>query len=178
MKINRHFDSVIPAFALAVLVAMTGAVAPLAKAEPGTDLGPLLNGVEQQCQYNDMLERFWRGLSDPERATMALAPKLRDAAGPIQVSDEVDFRMFSIPLRGVWHQVPVRQIQFGLGKGNGIHVLLVEFDAPAKEVRKVFSALVKRSQQAMAMDPDNTLDATTELVIEEDAARLICDLST
>ena len=142
------------------------------------DLSPLLDGVEQQCHYNDLLERFWRRLPDPEQALSVLNPKLKVAIGDISVTDEPDFRMYSIPVRGTWRQVPVNQIQFGLGKGNGIHVLLVEFAAAPQQARAVFEPLVTRSKLAMSEDPDNTLDATTDLVIDGGKARLICDLST
>jgi hypothetical protein len=151
---------------------------PANPAPTGIDLAPLLGGVENQCQYSASLERFWRTLPDPEQALRALTPQLQAAVGPISVTDEVDFRMFSIPVRGAWHQVPVKQIQFGLGKGNGIHVLLVEFAAPAEAVQAVFEPLVARSRAAMEQDPDNTLAATTDLFVESGKARLICDLST
>ncbi|WPL12570.1 hypothetical protein Thiosp_02342 [Thiorhodovibrio litoralis] len=150
----------------------------LAIADASVDLGILLDGVEQQCRYNDLLERFWRNLSEPEKALGVLNQELLGAIGDIQVTDEADFRMYSIPVRGTWRQVPVSQIQFGLGKGNGIHVLLVEFAAPPQQARVVFEPLVTRSKLAMSEDPDNTLDATTDLVIDGGKARLICDLST
>lgn len=108
----------------------------------------------------------------------SLHPMLRPAVGPIHVTDHGDYRMYSIPVQGFWRQVPVSQIQFGLGKGNGIHVLLVEFDAAAPVAEAVFAPLVLRSKLAMAADPDNTLEATTDLVIDDGKARLICDLST
>lgn len=149
-----------------------------ARGDASVDLGPLLDGVEQQCRYNAVLERFWRDLSQPEQALGVLDQTLKGAVGDILVTDEADFRMYSIPVRGTWHQVPVSQIQFGLGKGNGIHVLLVEFDAAPQQARAVFEPLVTRSKLAMSQDPDNTLDATTDLVIDGGKARLICDLST
>ncbi|WPL16318.1 hypothetical protein Thiowin_01271 [Thiorhodovibrio winogradskyi] len=142
------------------------------------DLATLLHGVEHQCQYNDMLERFWRSLANPEAAMRTLHPELQGAIGAIQVTDQADFRMYSIPVRGYWHKVPVSQIQFGLGKGNGIHVLLVEFASPATQATEVFEPLVNRSKLVMAQDPDNTLQATTDLIVDEGKARLICDLST
>lgn len=142
------------------------------------DLAPLLSGVEDQCRYSLPLERFWRALANPSTAVQALGAKLATAIGTIEVADEIDYLMYTIPVRGHWRQVPVKQIQFGLGKGNGIHVLLVEFDVPAAEAQRVFQPLVDQSKLAMARDPENTLDATTDLLIDNGRARLVCDLST
>ena len=152
--------------------------APVSPAATGADLAALLDGVERQCQYNKMLEGFWRHLANPKQAIGVLQPELQKAIGAISVTDQPDFRMYSIPVQGAWHQVPVKQIQFGLGKGNGIHVLMVEFDAAAPEAKAIFEPLVQRSKLDMANDPNNTLDATTDLVIDGGKARLICDLST
>ncbi len=142
------------------------------------DLAALLDGVEDQCRYNSTLERFWRALADPEQALRLLDPQIQTVSGPIRADDEIDYLMYSIPMRGSWRQIPVSQIQFGLGKGNGIHVLLVEFDAPAHQAKAVFEPLIEQSRAAMEKDPDNVLNATTDLIVEADRVRLICDLST
>lgn len=142
------------------------------------DLEGLLGGVEHQCRYNEMLEQFWRNLGNPEKALGVLHPGLRQAVGTISVNDQLEFRMYSIPVHGSWHEVPVRQIQFGLGKGNGIHVLLVEFADSTTQATEVFTPLIKRSKIAMDQDPENTLEATTDLVVDDGKALLICDLST
>ncbi|MBK1648578.1 hypothetical protein CKO36_08225 [Rhabdochromatium marinum] len=151
---------------------------PVAPQTEAVDLASLLDGVEHQCHYNDILERFWRTLPNPQQAIRTLDPQLQSALGSISVADEDEFRMYSIPVHGTWHQVPVKQIQFGLGKGNGIHVMLVEFDAPPSTAEAIFAPLVEQSKTAMERDPDNTLQASTDLYVEDGKMRLMCDLST
>ncbi len=145
---------------------------------PTVALDDFLSGVDDRCQYSAALEQFRLALPDTEQAWALLPPQLQAASAPFIIEDEVDYQIIALPIRGTWREVPVELIEFGLGKGNGIHVLVIDFGGSPDRAEAVFGPRVVRSQDLMANDPDNLTDAFTDLIIESERARLVCDLST
>lgn len=59
------------------------------------------------------------------------------------------YTQVSVPVRGTWLKVPLRNITFYLGNENGISVIAVNFAAPEEQVRGKFAAIVARNERML-----------------------------
>lgn len=91
-----------------------------------------------------------RKASVKENVRIVLPASVADAFGKPTSVNKGDHTLVSIPARGTYKGLPMRQIQFTLGNENGISADKITFDAPVAEVHKVFAADVAAAKKAAA----------------------------
>jgi hypothetical protein len=175
---------------VAMLTAMTAGAAPATTVGnlPARPLDAFLSGLDTQCAASPQLEAFRQALRLHEGDAYRLAPAaakavvdapIRSAIGEIRILEETgEYQLIEVDIMGTWREVPVEAIQFWLGKSNGITGTAVIFSPPSEPALKTFRARIEQSATRMAKDPDNDIEASTGLKVEEGRAHLWCDWST
>jgi hypothetical protein len=189
-------DSVNGCFGAVLLVAMLTAMSAWAAPTPATTVGNMparpfdafLSGLDTQCATTPQFEAFRQALrlhdGDTYRLTPAAAKAvvdapIRSAIGDIRILEETgEYQLIEVDVTGTWREVPVEAIQFWLGKSNGITGTAVIFSPPSEPALKIFQTRIEQSATRMAKDPDNDVEASTGLKVEDGRAHLWCDWST
>ena len=115
---------------------------------------------------------------DKRGAKNALSPKLVESVDQIRVIDENDEALnISVSLQGAWHGYEVRELQFLLGKGNGINAISVEFSPPFDPVLKFFGPRIEKSKQNILKSNLDYMEIVTDLNLVDGNVRLYCNVS-
>jgi hypothetical protein len=151
-------------------------------------LDAFLSGLDTQCSVSPQLEVFRQALRRQEVDEYRLTPTaakagvdatIRSAIRDIQIVEVTgEYQLIEAAVVGTWRGVLVEAIEFWLGKSNGIMGTAVIFSPPSESVLKTFQTRIAKSAKRMANDPDNDIEASTGLDVEDGRVRLWCDWST
>ncbi|MTW22610.1 hypothetical protein [Allochromatium palmeri] len=150
-------------------------------------LDRLLNGLDNQCEYSDDLRQLQRTLLIDQggsyrfnaRAKDRIQANLKPAIGNIRlIEDDDEYAVISISVNGTWHGFSVSDLQFVLGKENGINATSVIFNPPFDPVLSFFSPRIKASKQAILSNANDYMEIVTDLNVVDGKIRLDCDVST
>lgn len=115
----------------------------------------------------------------PTAAKAHVEPSIRSAIGDIRIIEETGgYQLIEVDVTGTWRDVFVESIEFLLGKENGLRSVAVVFSPPSDTAMKLFQKRIQESAQRMADDPDNEIEASTGIDVEDGRVRLWCDWST
>lgn len=155
---------------------------------PARQLDAFLSGLDTQCSESPQFEAFSRALrlqeGDEYRLTPATAkaqvePATRSTIGEIRIIEETGgYQLIEVDVTGTWREVVVESIEFLLGKENGFRSVAVVFSPPSETAIKTFQTRIQESAKRMANDPDNDIEPSTGLDVEDGRVRLWCDWST
>jgi len=107
---------------------------------PAMDLTPLLAGIEDSCRGSEQLSTLIASLGKLEevagggyrwqKGTPAVATEYSAAIGTLTIADKGGYTEFTLPVRGTYYGLPVRQIRSGKGNENGISFYSIALDVP------------------------------------------------
>lgn len=156
---------------------------------PARQLDAFLSGLDTQCSTSPQFEAFLQALHSeddaayrlkPTAAKAQVEPSIRSVIGDIRIVEETEgYQLIEVDVTGATcRDVVVESIEFLLGKENGVRSVAVVFSPPSETAVKTFHARIQESAKRMANDPDNDIEASTGLDVEDIRVRLWCDWST
>lgn len=151
-------------------------------------LDAFVSGLDTQCSTSPQFDAFRQALHSekgdayrltPMAAKAQIEPSIRSVIGDIRIIEETEgYQLIEVDVTGAtWRQVVVESIEFLLGKENGIWSVAVVFSPPSETAMKTFQTRIRESAKRMANDPDNDIEASTGIDIEDGRVRLWCDWS-